>query len=59
MPAQERRRRHHESLSAPVRKQTSERSDEGTIGRPKLRTLMLASQNRELVPQHQEFHVPW
>src|SRR5437867_224174 len=43
--------------SAPVRKQTSERSDEGTIGRPKLRTLMLASQDRELVPQYQEFHV--
>jgi hypothetical protein len=45
------------SISAPVRKQTSKRSDEGTIGRPQLRTLMLASQDRELVPQQHEFDV--
>lgn len=57
MPAKERRRRHHESTPTPVPKQTSERSDESTIGRPKLRTLMLASQHRELVPQHHQFHV--
>jgi hypothetical protein len=44
-------------MPTPVREQTSKRSDEGTIGRSKLRTLMLASQDRELVPQHQEFHV--
>src|SRR5947209_2125944 len=43
MPTQERRRCHHESLSTPLREQTSKRSDEGTIGRPKLRPLMLAS----------------
>jgi hypothetical protein len=57
MPTQERRRCHHESLSTPLREQTSKRSDEGTIGRPKLRPLMLASQHRELVSQHQEFDV--
>jgi hypothetical protein len=57
MPTQEGRRRHHGPLPAPLRKQTSKRSDEGTIGRSKLRTLMLVSQDRELVPQHQEFHV--
>jgi hypothetical protein len=39
-------------MLAPVWKQTSKRSDQGTIGRPKLRTLMLASQHRQLVPQH-------
>jgi len=33
-----------------VREQTSKRSDQGTIGGPKLRTLMLASQDRELMP---------
>lgn len=57
MPTQERRRCHHKSPSAPLRKQTSKRSDEGTIGRPKLWSLMLASQHRELVSQHQEFDV--
>jgi hypothetical protein len=57
MPTQERRRRHHEPVSAPARKQTSKRSDEGTIRRPQLRTLMLASQDRELVPQQHEFDV--
>jgi len=44
-------------VPAPVRKQTSKRSDEGTIGRPQLRTLMLASEDRELVPQQHEFEV--
>jgi hypothetical protein len=44
-------------MPAPVRKQTSKRSDQGTIGRPKLRTLMLARQHRQLVPQHHQFNV--
>jgi hypothetical protein len=35
----------------------SKRSDHGTVGGPKLRTLMLASQDRKLVPQQHEFHV--
>ena len=57
MPTQQRRWRDHESVSAPVRKKSSERSDERTIGRPKPRTRMLTSQNRELVPQQHQFHV--
>jgi hypothetical protein len=44
-------------VQAPVREKTSERSNERTIGRPKLRALLLASQNRELVPQQHQFHV--
>jgi hypothetical protein len=57
VPAQQRRRCHHESVQAPVREKSSERSDERTIGGPKLRALLLASQNRELVPQQHQFHV--
>jgi hypothetical protein len=55
MPAQQRRRRHHESV--PVREQSSKRGDERTIGGPKPRTLPLTSQQRELVPQQHQFHV--
>jgi hypothetical protein len=44
-------------MPAAVREQPSERRDEGTIGRPRLRTLILASQDRELVPQQHEFDV--
>jgi len=40
-----------------VRKETSKGSDEGTIGRVKPGTLLLRSQDRELVPQHHEFYV--
>jgi hypothetical protein len=57
MPAQQRRRRHDESMPAPVRKQPSKRRDQGTIGRPQLRTLMLASHDRKLMPQQHEFDV--
>lgn len=57
MPAQQRRRCHHEPVPTPVREQSSKRSDERAIGGPKPRTLMLASQNRELVPQQHQFHV--
>jgi hypothetical protein len=54
MPAQQRRWRDHEPVPAPLRQQSSKRSDEGTIGGPKPRTPILASQHRELVPkQHQ------
>jgi hypothetical protein len=37
-----------------VWKKPSKRSDQGTIGRPKLRALMLANQH---VPQQHQFHV--
>jgi hypothetical protein len=57
MPPQQRCWRHYECAPTPVREQTSKRSDQGTVGRPKLRTLMLASQDRKLVPQEYEFHV--
>jgi hypothetical protein len=57
MPAQQRRWRHHESMLAPVREQSSERSDERTIGGSKPRALMLTSQNRELVAQQHQLHV--
>ncbi len=57
MPAQQRGRRYHESVSAPVREQSRERSDERTIGRAKPRALLLASENRELVAKQHQFHV--
>ena len=38
-------------------KKPSKRSDQGTIGGPQLRTLLLASQDRELVPQQHDFDV--
>jgi hypothetical protein len=57
MPAQQRRRRHHKPVSAPVREQSRKRSDERTIGGAKPRALMLTSQNRELVPKEHQFHV--
>jgi hypothetical protein len=57
MPAQQRRRRYHESVPAPVREQSRERGDERTIGGAKPRALLLASENRELVSQEHQFHV--
>jgi hypothetical protein len=57
MPALQRRWCYDESVSAPVREQSCKRSDERTIGGPKPRTLMLTSQNRELVPQQHQLHV--
>ena len=57
MPAQQRRRCHHEPVSAPWWEKSSKRSDECTIGRAKPRVLMLTSQNRELVPKEHQFHV--
>jgi hypothetical protein len=57
MPTQQRRWCYQESVSAPVREQSSKRSDERTIGGPKPRTLVLTSQNRELVPQQHQLHV--
>jgi len=44
-------------MTASVRQQTSERGEKGTIGRPQLRPYMLASQHRQLVPQHHQFDV--
>jgi hypothetical protein len=57
MPAQQHRRRHHQSLPALEREQPSKRRDQGTIGGPQPRTPMLASQDPELVPQQHEFYV--
>jgi hypothetical protein len=57
MPAQQRRRCYHEPVPAPGREQSSKRSDKCTIGGLKPRTLLLTSQNRELVPQQHQFHV--
>jgi hypothetical protein len=57
MPAQQRRWCYQESVPAPVREQSSKRGDERTIGGPKRRTLVLTSQNRELVPQQDQLHV--
>lgn len=57
MPAQQRRRCHHKPVPAPVREQSSKRSDERPVGGAKPRTPLLTSQNRELVPQEHEFHV--
>src|SRR6266545_3587380 len=57
MPTQQRGRCHHEPMPAPMRKQTSKRSDKRTVGGPKLRRLMLARQDRQLVAQQHEFHV--
>jgi hypothetical protein len=57
MPAQQRRWRDHEALPAPVREQSSKRSDERAVGGPKPRTPTLAPQHRELVPQQHQLHV--
>jgi hypothetical protein len=57
MPTQQRRRRYHESVPAPVREQSRKRSDERTIGGAKPRTLLLASENRELMSQQHQLHV--
>ncbi len=57
MPAQQRRWSYHEPVPAPVREQSSKRGDERTIGGSKPRALLLASQDRELVPQEHQFHV--
>jgi hypothetical protein len=57
MPTQQRRWSYQESVSAPLREQSSKRSDERTTGGPKPRTLVLTSQNRELVPQQHQLHI--
>jgi hypothetical protein len=57
MPAQQRRRRHDETVSAPGWKEPSERRDEGTIGGAKLRARLLARQHRQLVAEQHEFDV--
>jgi hypothetical protein len=57
MPAQQRRRRHDETVPAPSRKEASERSDEGAIGRAKLRTRLLTRQHRQLMTEQHEFDV--
>jgi hypothetical protein len=57
MPAQQRRRCHHEPVPAPVREQSNKRRDERAVGRTKRRSPPLTSQNRELVPQEHQFHV--
>ena len=57
MPTQQRRGRHDEPVPAPRRKETSKRSDEGTIGWAQLRTCLLGRQHRQLVTEHHEFDV--
>jgi len=57
MPPHQRCWRDYECAPTAVREQTSKRSDQGTVGRPKLRTLMLASQDRKLVSQQHGFNV--
>jgi len=57
MPAQQRRRRHDETVPTPRRKEASKRSDEGAIGRAKLRTRLLTRQHRQLVTKQHEFDV--
>jgi hypothetical protein len=44
-------------VSVRVREQSSKRSDERAVGRPKPWTLVLTSQYRELVPQQHQLHV--
>jgi hypothetical protein len=44
-------------VSAPVREQSSKRSDERAVGRAKPRALLPTSQNRELVAQQPQLHV--
>jgi hypothetical protein len=48
---------HHDSVSAPVREQSRKRGDERAIGRSKPRSLLLTSENRELVSKEHQFHV--
>src|SRR5207247_5704495 len=53
----QRRWRDHEPVPAPAREQSSKRSDERTIGEPKPRTPIVASQHQELVAQQHQLHV--
>jgi hypothetical protein len=55
VPTEECGRRDDEPVTLSVRKQANERRAEGPVGRPKLRPSMLASQHRQLVPQHDQF----
>src|SRR5438067_1637711 len=57
MPAQQRRRCYDESVSAPWRKQSSQRCEERPIGGTKPRALMLTSQHRELVSKQHQLHI--
>jgi hypothetical protein len=57
VPTQQRRRRYHKSVSAPVWEQSRERGDQRPIGGSKPWTLLLASQNGELVSKEHQFHV--
>jgi hypothetical protein len=57
VPAQQRRRCHHEPVTTPAREQSRKRRDERTVGGAKPRSLLLTSQNGELVPQQHQLHV--
>jgi hypothetical protein len=57
MPAQQRRRCHHEPVPPPVREQSRKRRDERPISGAKPRALLLTSQNRELMPQQHQLQV--
>jgi hypothetical protein len=57
MPAQQRRRCDHEPMPTPAREQPRKRSDERTVGGAEPRSLLLTSQNRELVPQQHQLHI--
>jgi len=57
VPAQQRRGRHDETVPTPGRKETSQRSDEGTIRWAQPWTRLLARQHCQLVTEQDEFDV--
>ncbi len=57
MPAQQRLRRHDQALAAAPGKDSAQRGEEGTIGRPKTRARLLPTEDRKLVAQNQQFDV--
>jgi hypothetical protein len=56
VPAQQRLRRHDQALAAAPGKDSGQRGEEGTIGRPKTRAL-LPTEHRKLMAQNQQFDI--
>jgi hypothetical protein len=57
MPPQKCLWRHDQPVSAPLRKQSGERRQQGTIGRPQRGAPLLPSEHDELMSQHEQLEV--
>jgi hypothetical protein len=57
VPAQQRLRRHDQALAAAPGKDSAQRGEEGTIGRPKTRARLLPTKHGKLMAQNEQFDV--